>query len=156
LSQALGDLGIALEGKTPLEISETLTETLCGPQSTMDDIAIHNAMSELTAELLGKATELQQFEASLAKAASSVPSTLVNFFGKYIHQRFCALSYANILAKLGAQKTEAAMAQIKTFIASKVSALAADRNLAKINWKGKEGLNIVDQIRIQTEEVFSV
>lgn len=113
-------------------------------------------MSELTAQMLGNATELRQFEASITKAAPSVASTLTKFFGNYIHQRFCALSYAAVLTKLGAQKAEAAIKQIKGFISSKVAKLATERNLAKIDWKGQEGLNLVDQIRRETEQVFLV
>lgn len=156
LPKAAQELGISLEGKTPIEISEALTEALCGPQSTIDEVAVHNAMSEVMAEFFEKAQDAKQFESSITQAAPGLNSMLAKFFGNYIFQRFCTLSYATMLAKIGAQKAEAALGQIKSFINSKVSSVATDRNLASINWKGTEGRALVDRIRSQTEEVFSV
>lgn len=154
--KAAQELGISLEGKTPIEISEALTEALCGPQSTIDEVAVHNAMSEVMAEFFEKAHDAKQFESSIAQAAPALNSMLAKFFGNYIFQRFCTLSYASMLAKIGAQKAEAALGQIKSFIDSKVSSVATERNLTSINWKGTEGQALVDKIRSQTEEVFSV
>jgi hypothetical protein len=107
-------------------------------------------------KVLGDAKEFRECELALKQAAPTVKETLGMLFGNYIYERFCSISYANVLAKIGAERVEAAMGEIKDYIASKVDSIAFDKNLSSINWKGTEGVVLVSQILQQTEAVFSV
>jgi len=157
LSQALADVGLtSLDGKTPSEIAFSIVSALCGPNSTIDQVDLHTAMSATMDKVLGDAKEFKECELALKEAAPTVKETLGMLFGNYIYERFCSISYANVLAKIGAERVEAAMGEIKDYIASKVNSLSYEKNLGSINWKGDEGITMVNQILQQTESVFSV
>lgn len=157
LSQALADVGLtSLDGKTPSEIASSIVSALCGPNSTIDQVDLHNAMAATMDKVLGEAKEFKECELALKQAAPTVKETLGMLFGNYIYERFCSISYANVLAKIGAERVEAAMGEIRDYIASKVNSLSYDKNLSSINWKGAEGVTLVNQILQQTESVFSV
>jgi hypothetical protein len=113
-------------------------------------------MSATMDKVLGDAKEFKECELALKEAAPTVKETLGMLFGNYIYERFCSISYANVLAKIGAERVEAAMGEIKDYIASKVNSLSYEKNLGSINWKGDEGITMVNQILQQTESVFSV
>jgi hypothetical protein len=107
-------------------------------------------------KVLGDAKEFKECELALKAAAPTVKETLGVLFGNYIYERFCSISYANVLAKIGAERVEAAMGEIQDYIASKVESLSYEKNLVSINWRGNEGITMVNQILQQTERVFSV
>ena len=156
LAQALADIGLtSLEDKSPTEIASTITAELCGPNSTIDQVDLHHAMAETMDKIMGEAKEFKDCELALKQAAPTLPETLSKLFGNYIYERFCTVSYANVLAKIGADRVEAAMGQIKDYIASKVKSLSHERGVGSIHWKGAEGFTIVNKILQQTETVFS-
>jgi hypothetical protein len=107
-------------------------------------------------KVLGDAKEFKDCELALKQAAPTVKETLGMLFGNYIYERFCSISYANLLAKIGAERVEAAMGEIKDYIVSKVESLSFQKNLSSINWRGAEGVTLVSHILHQTEAVFSV
>jgi hypothetical protein len=157
LSQALADVGLtSLEDKSPNEIAASITAALCGPNSTIDQVDLHNAMADTMDKIMGDAKEFKECELALKQAAPTVTETLAALFGNYIYQRFCTISYANVLAKIGPQRVEAAMGQIKDYISKKVGSLSHERGIGSVNWKGAEGATIVNKILQQTETVFSV
>ena len=100
LAKALAEVGlISLEDKSPSEIASTIVSTLCGPNSTIDQVDLHNAMAATMDKLLGDAKEFKECELALEHAAPTLLETLATLFGNYIYERFCSISYANVHSK---------------------------------------------------------
>jgi hypothetical protein len=71
---------------------------------------------------------------------------LASFFGVILFECFCRDFYETWVKKVGAKKAGRSLKSIKDFIGSRLKAKLAGRDVAKIDWRGREGLRITEQV----------
>jgi hypothetical protein len=156
LAEALRTLGLgSFEGKTPEEIARALLDALCGPGSTIDAVDLRNALSALVSDLIGDATDFASAEQALGAAAGSLGQLVQNLFGNYIYERFQTRMYAGLEAAHGATAADGCLEAVRDYVQSELRLEASSRDLAAIDWAGKEGADFVNSILDKTFEVFA-
>lgn len=144
----------SLEGKTVEEVRLALTAVLGADGSTIDQVDLQHALSELISERLGEATTLDELEAALRLAGDDLTSLLQGLFAGYIYQRFCTTMYQGLLSKWGVDRAETALAEIRDYISSNLQLEGQSKDLRDVDWTGTEGAKLVDGILDDTIKVF--
>jgi hypothetical protein len=159
LDEALREAGLAdLIGKTAGEVSAGLLDTLAGPSSTLDEHAARLALAKLNDELLKDAKSYEDVDRVLSAALDRQGLTriLAGFFGHYIYERFCRDFYEAWRKKVGQSQAARSLKSIKDCIESSLRAKLTGRDVTRVNWKGREGKRLTEQVMQETLEIFEV
>lgn len=157
LSKAFKSNGIdSIEGKTVGEIPFLLVEILCDQGSTLDEVDTRTALLDIFNELLENAKTVDQVKTILEEIflPSQLEKLLIQFFGQYIFHKFSRTFYEQLLTKLGAQKCQNYLSQIKWLIRDLLKLKTFNRKMVEIDWKGLEGERLVNEIMNDTYRVF--
>ena len=155
LRDALAGVGLAsLEGKSPQDIALGLADALGGPASTIDQVDLRSALSDLIEEMLGDASTFAELESALGAAASDVNRILMSLFGKYIYHRFCSTMYKGLAERHGFDVARGYLGEIRDYIQSKLALETSSRDVTSIDWRGASGAQVVHSILDETLVVF--
>ena len=159
LEGALREAGLNdLVGRPAQEVSAGLLNALAEPGSTLDDHAARLALVKLNDELLRDALTYEDAERVLLEALDGrgLANILASFFGHYLYERFCRDFYENWVKRVGSSEATRLMKSIKDCIWSSIKAKLAGRDVTRLNWKGREGLRLTEQVMRETLEIFEV
>ncbi len=81
-------------------------------------------------------------------------SFLFRFFGYYLFQQFCRVFYSRLLTRRGEERSTQFFNSIRDFIISVLKLKTFGKDITKINWAGREGDSILDEVLQHTLEVF--
>lgn len=155
--ETLDKIGLKnLEGKTPLEITFSLTDYLSESFNNIDEVDARNALSRLMDSLFQEADDFEDIEKIIEQNSNEelIGNVLVDFFGYYIYEQFCRVFYERLVQRVGEEKAESYLSSISDYINSALQHETTNINAANINWNGDEGKEITDKILNETLEVF--
>jgi len=147
-----------LVGKNASEILQVLLDFLVGTGATGDDEDARRALVELWAQILGEAQTYEEVDKALSAISDedSLSNILMSFYGYYIFEQFWRVEYKIISGKVGDEKAEHMMHEMKDFIneefRDKVCLLG--KAITEIDWQGREGQEICRQVMEKTLYVF--
>jgi hypothetical protein len=159
LTEALREVGLShLIGQSAAEVSLGLLDTLAAPASTLDEHAARLALARVNDEMLGNADTYGDVEAALANVLDDQGLTqiIASFFGEYLYQLFCRDFYEGWMKKVGASSAARALKNVKDCIASALKSKLVNRDITKLDWRGREGLRITQSVMRDTLEIFEV
>jgi hypothetical protein len=157
LREALRDFGLGdYIGRPVVEVALALVDRLCDDGSTLDEIDARNAMSDFVDELLEDTNSFDDVEVALEKKlqGEAIGGMLLKFFGHYLYHQFCRQFFERLTARRGDDKAAVFFKNIRDFIISKFKNATFGKNLTSIDWSGKEGETIIQEIQQQTFAVF--
>lgn len=155
LKQALEDLGLGdLAGKSPEDITLALADALGGPASTIDQVDLRNALSDLMDDMMGDAATFEALETAFATAAARAEQLVKELFGNYIYHRFCSTMYKGLSERHGIEVAKGYLTEIKEYIHSRLALEGGSRKITAIDWRGTAGARVVDTILNETFAVF--
>jgi hypothetical protein len=159
LDEALREVGLENAiGKPPDQVAASLLDVLASPGSTLDEHAARLALAKVNDELLKNAKSYEDVATLFTKALDDMGLVriLASFFARYLFECFCRDFYETWVKKVGAKKAGRSLKSIKDFIGSRLKAKLAGRDVAKIDWRGREGLRITEQVMQDTLEIYEV
>jgi len=145
-----------LIGKPADEISFALIDHLGGLANTIDDVDVRNALSRVMHELFKDAADYEDFERTMEANTSreELENFLTKFFGYYLFERFCRVFHERLVARVGESKAQTFLNGILEYIRAMIRNKAKEKDLSSIEWSGKEGQSIIEEILQETLEVF--
>lgn len=149
LNEALREAGLAdLIGKPAEEVTSGLLDALAAPGSTLDEHAARLALAKLNDELFKQAASYEDVEQILSQAldGQGLAQILASFFGHYLYERFCRDFYETWVKKVGSSQAARSLKSIKDCITSSLKAKLAGRDVTRVNWRGREGLRLTEQV----------
>lgn len=159
LDEALREVGFAdLIGRPAEEVSAGLLNALSDPANTLDEHAARLALAKLNDEILRGAESYDDVGRSLSEALDQwgLTSILASFFGHYIYERFCRDFYEDWVKRVGSAPTGRLLKSIKDCINSSLKAKLIGRDVARMDWRGREGFRLTEQVMRETLEIFEV
>lgn len=147
----------ALRPRAPVaEIIVCLVDLIGGNADTLNRVDARNALSRLLIHLLRDANNPAEAEEVLSASAdeAELQAILIRFFAYYIYEQFCRVFYERLAARIGVDEADQALVHILEYIHSVIRHLSLDVELADVNWNGKRGCQIAEQILLNTLEVF--
>lgn len=157
LAAALREFDLAdLVGRPAQEVATAIVDRLAGPGSTMDASLARIALNKLRQELLGAAKTFEDVERILQATVEQVQVSglLVQYYGHYLYERFARDFYETLVSKVGREKARNSFDSIRRTIFASLRAKIAGRSASEIDWRGKEGRQLADQILVETLEIF--
>lgn len=158
LPAALQEYGLeTLEGRSVNEVLFSLIDHLGGDANTLDEVDARSALSRLLDELFENA-EISDIESILTaqSGATALESLLEKFYGYYLYERFCRVSYETLATRVGNSKAQSALKGILEYVQSAIRQESLKHKLNKINWRGREGKKLSQAILKETLEVFGI
>lgn len=159
LDEALREIGLEdLIGKSAEEVTTGLLDALAAPGSTLDEHAARLALAKLNDELFKRAQTYDDVGRVLSQTLDQqgLARILASFFGHYLYERFCRDFYETWMKKVGASQAARSLKSIKDCITSSLKAKLAGRDVTRVNWRGREGLKLTEQVMQETLEIFEV
>lgn len=157
LGEALREVGlVSLIGKSAREIAFSLIDKLCDDGSTLDEVDARQALSDLMGELLEDADTYHDVEKSLNEkfGLESIGNMLLRFFGYYLYHQFCRIFFERLVTRHGEPKASGFLESIRQFIGSELRYKTYEQDITRVDWTGKEGEIVSDEIIQRTLEVF--
>jgi hypothetical protein len=159
LTEALREVGLShLVDRPASEVSAGLLDALAAPASTLDEHAARVALGKINDELLGDARTYADVESALTGVldVQGLVQIIANFFGEYLYQLFCRDFYEGWMKKVGSSQAGRALKSVKDCIASALKSKLVNRDVARVDWRGREGARITQQVMRETLEIFEV
>lgn len=157
LNEALSRAGWNdLIGRPTHEFLNSLIDRLTGGASTIDEVDARNALARLQDRLLEDTATADDVERILGAEAANLEALLAEFFGYYIYEQFCRVFFERLVQRVGEEKASSFLGDIEALITATLANRTADRELASIDWEGKEGRDIVTEIMETTLHVFEM
>lgn len=159
LDETLRESGLeGLIGKSAEEVSAGLLDALAGPSSSLDEHAARLALAALNEELLEDAETYEDVGRILSTAIDQqgINSILASFFGHYLYERFCRDFYETWVKKVGSSQAARSLESIKNCIETSLKTKLIGRDTTKMNWKGREALNLTQRVMQEVLEIFEV
>lgn len=147
-----------LIGKPAEEVASGLLDALAAPGSTLDEHAARIALAKLNDELFKGAKTYEDVGRVLSAALDGpgLARILASFFGHYLYERFCRDFYETWVKKVGSSQAGRSLKSIKDCIESSLKAKLTGRDVTRVNWRGREGLRLTEQVMRETLEIFEV
>lgn len=159
LAQALREFDLGeFVGRSAGDVVVALVDRLCGPGSTMDEALSRSALTDLQRDLLGDARTFAEVEErfSAAVARLEVEGLMVQFYGYYLYEMFIRDFYERLIQRREHDRTAISCENIKRTIRAQVRGAVAGREVASIDWRGREGRQLAEEILTTTFAVFEV
>jgi hypothetical protein len=155
LKSALEERGFTdVEGRDPNELILLLADILGGPGSLIDDVDLRAALCELLRELCRDQNNFASLEEAFRGASANLEQVITSLFGYYIFERFNTTMCARVEAAAQGERSDRFLKDVHRYIDTQLKLESAVKDLTKIDWKGKEGIEVVDRILDQTIDVF--
>jgi hypothetical protein len=158
ISSALAGLGFSGEPTTSAnQVYYYLLEHCAGVAVTIDDVAAKAAEAELLEELGDNAETLAELEDKFKEqfAQKGLEELITRFYGYYIYQHLSTALYEKLVKDKGRPSTTKIYTELKEYILETVKEIAGKRSLENINWEGREGQKVVDDIFNETLGAFA-
>lgn len=154
---ALSGIGFEATGTTkPNEVINFLLEYCAGVASSLDETAAKAAERKLLEEIGGEARNFEElaknFEEKIAEYG--IEELLIKYYAYYIYEHLSIDFYEKLIEEKGKASTSNFYKQLKKFLVEKVKSIARKQNLSKIDWAGKEGDELVENIFEDTLKAF--
>jgi hypothetical protein len=147
-----------LIGKTASEILQVLLDSFTDASITGDDEDARKALIEIWDQILGKSQTYKEVDDALSTISdeASLSNMLMSFYGFYIFEQFWRVEFKIISDKVGNQKAEHLLVEMKAFIKEELRdhICALGKPITSIDWLGSEGTVICRQVMERTLYVF--
>jgi hypothetical protein len=155
LKSALEERGIHdLEDGDPNVLILQLADLLGGPGSLIDEVDLRAALCELLRELCGDKEHFTSVEQAFKTAAANLEQVITSLFGHYIFERFNTTMCARVEAQTQGERADRFFEDVHRYIDTELKLEGAAKDLTKIDWRGKEGIEVVNRILNQTIDIF--
>lgn len=123
--------------------------------STLDGVAARAAITDLIQEITDAET-IEEFGNAIDEAVNSfgVEELLVKYFGFYLFEHLSTNFYEKLIKEKGFNETESFYAELKDYIMEKTKTISMNRDLRSIDWSSSQGLNLVQEIFLNTLKEF--
>jgi hypothetical protein len=159
LDEALREIGLEeLVGHPAEEISIALLNSLSDPANTLDQHAARLALAKLNDELLQGAESYEDVARRLSASLdqNGLRNILASFFGYYLFERFCRDFYEDWVRKVGSSTAGGLLKSIKDCIKNSLQAKLTGHELSRLNWRGREGTRLAEQVMSEILEIYEV
>lgn len=156
-NEALKEHGLnSLIGKPITDVILGLVDFLGGTASKIDDVDARNALSSLMDEVFGTLSTPEELETKVNEILDQdhLEELLHNFYGYYLYEQFCRVFYERLVTRVGQEKADHFMHDIRDFIKSTLRNHMSERDIKNVNWESNEGKKIAQSILQDTLEVF--
>lgn len=157
LDQALREYGLEhLIGRTAGEVMLTLLDELCDDGSTLEEVDARQAMADLDKEILEGAQTYEEVRERLEATMrlDKLGPLLQSFFGHYLYHHFCRVFYERLVQRKGEQAANNLLGSVRNYIKKELEYQTLDRDLTKVDWRGREGRSIAADVMEQTLKVY--
>jgi hypothetical protein len=157
LDEALRQSGLGdLVGKPVTDIILGLVDHCGGPGSAIDEVDARNATSRLLHEILDDAPDPAAVDVVMKELGQGprLAELLERFFGYCLYEEFCRVFFERLVKRHGDDRARSFLGDIFDFIRSALANHVLGVDVTGIDWFGKEGRRIADNIMEQTLQVF--
>lgn len=156
-AEALNKQGLGnLIGKSAKEVMAGLIDYFGGNRNTRDEINACRAIQSTMEKFMQDADTVEKIEATFKQILN--PDTfqefLLTFLGYFIFQEFCSYYEEFLNSRMSDQNSENFINEVEMTIISAVKNKSLDIEFSKVDWKGEEGDDIVDEIMVKTVRIF--
>lgn len=149
LEKALKSIGLEnIKGKSVEEIIDYLLMYFSDTSSGMDDVAANMASCQVIEMIAADAKTADELEANVKELidGNSLTDVLCRFYGLYLFEHLAQRFQEKISQVKGEELSKETFNMIKEDILGQVKMINADKAVAAIDWKGKEGSDIQEKI----------
>lgn len=158
LSRTLENAGLSyLVGRPALEVIRGIRDYLTGSGSSLDDELVREAFDDFQEEVIGQHETYEELDAALSRLAlaSTVSETIERFFGYLVYKKF-KHDFSERLLKVagGVRQANRLLRDIKDYIFDTLRTKLHGRDLNQVNWQGREGIQMAEDIHASVWRVF--
>lgn len=158
LGSTLENAGLGhLVGRPASEVMQGMQNYLTGDGSTLDDELVRGAFNDFQEEIIGQYETYEELDAALTRIAvmDTIGETMERLFGHFVYKKFKRdFSERLLKAAGGVKQANRRLRDIKDYIYDTIRAKLHGRDLNQINWQGREGLQIAEEIHTNVWRVF--
>ena len=157
LAKALNNIGFgSLKGKKIQEVIDFLLVFFADTSSGMDEVAANMASCEILQMLTVDIKSVEDFEKKLQSLVedNSLTEVLCNFYGIYLFEPLSQRFQEKITQIKGEAVSAETFKIIKEDILGQLRVLKTNKELLKIDWKGKEGKDLEEKIFNSIIQIF--
>lgn len=158
LDRALADAGLEnLIGKPASEVMSGIADYLIEMGALLDDELVKEAFNDLYEEVIEVHDSYEELDIALSHLSlrDNVAETVERFFGYFVFRKF-KRDFSERVLKIagGVKKANRLLRDIKEFIFDTLRLQNQRRDVAKVNWRGQEGLRITQEIHESVWRVY--
>ncbi len=157
LDQTLRENGLdKLVGRSVTEIFIGIVSLCGGTDGDMDSADARNALSTTLDGICKEANSTEELERLLAGQVdgAGLGSLLIKYFGNYLIEQFCRVFFGQLVKKHGDTLAHSFLEPIRDVIKTDLAHRTFGKDLAKIDWFGREGSKIAAEVMQDTLVVF--
>lgn len=157
LAQTLRENGLGkLVGRSVTEIFIGIVSLCGGTDGDMDSADARNALSTTLDEICKEANSTEELEGLLVAQmdGAGLGSLLIKYFGNYLIEQFCRVFFGQLVKKHGDALAHSFLESIRDVIKTDLTHRTFGKDLAKVDWFGREGSKIASEVMQDTLAVF--
>jgi hypothetical protein len=154
---AVSGIGLNINsGTSPREVVNYLLEYCAGVASSLDDTAAKGAERTLLDEICAEAKSLQDLEENFAEIIESfgIEYLIIKYYAYYVFEHLSISFHEKLIEKKGKTATTNFFVQLKDFLIEKMINISRKEDLSKIDWSGREGEILIENIFEDTIGAF--
>jgi hypothetical protein len=158
LGSTLENAGLGhLVGRAASEVWQGIKNYLIGDGSNLEDGLVRGAFDEFQEEIIGQHETYEELDAAFTRIAvvDTISENMERLFGHFVYKKFKRDFSERLLRAAGGPKqTKRLLRDIKDFIFDTIRTKLHGRDFDKINWKGRDGLQMAEEIHASVWRVF--
>lgn len=157
LDSALRDNGLKdLIGKSVTETLLGIVSLCGGNEGDIDSVDARNALSKTMDEVCKDVSSPEELEAVLMvqMQGDKLGKLMLHYFGNYLFEQFCRVFFGQLVQKHGDVKANSFLRSIRDVIKSGLVNETIEADLTTVNWFGREGNRMAQNILNNTLVVF--
>lgn len=131
-------------GRSATEVLRGLRSYLLGDGSLIEDDIIQNAYMDYYEAQIDGNEPFEGLETLLRQ--TDIGAMLVRFFGHCIYRQFLLQFHERMMRKVDIPTTQRLLGLVKDYIFTKLRLVTHDRDLATVDWNGRDGETMSGQI----------
>ena len=155
---ALESAGLGhLIGSSASEVIRGIKNYLTGDGSGLDDELIRGAFDDFRVEIIGQQETYEEIDAAFTRTAAmdTISENMERLFGHYVYKKFKRDFQERLLRTAGGvRQANRLLRDIKDYIFDTIRTKLHGRDLDQINWRGREGLLMAEEIHASVWWVF--
>ena len=158
LQRTLEDIGLGnLVGKSASEVMRGLIDYLIVSDSLLDEALVREAFQDYRDEVIGKCDTYEELDTILSRLSimDSIGENVKRFFGFFVFCKF-RRDFKEQLMRVAKniRTSNKLLKSIKVYIFGRVNNLTLEKDYKEINWRGKEGMQLAEEIQASAWRVF--
>lgn len=146
-----------LVGRSASEVMQGIKNYLIGDGSSLDDELVRVAFDDFQKEIGSQYETYEELDAALTRIAvvDTVSETMQRLFGHFIFKKF-ERDFSEPLLKVagGVKQANRLLRDIKDYIFDTIRAKLYGHDLNQVNWQGRSGLQMAEEIHASVWRVF--